>query len=98
MSAEREKWVPRVIPAPQTQRKRQPEPDRRHAYSWAPSPVARLKAVRAELATLLDVKEVRPLTGPEERYRAHLVQREVELLEEIEQIRRTSPVRPGQVD
>ena len=98
MSAEREKWVPRVIPAPQTQRKRQPAPDRRHAYSWAPSPLARLKAVRAELGTLTDVREVRPLTGPEERYRLHLVQREVELIEEIEQIGRAAPGRSHQVD
>lgn len=90
MSAEREKWVPRVIPAPQQQRKRKAEPDRRHAYSWAPSPLARLKAVRAELATLADVKAARSLTGPEERYRVHLVQREAELLEEIEELRRAS--------
>lgn len=54
---------------------------------WAPSAVNRLRAVRSEMETLVDITEKRMLTKAEQRYREHLGRREEELLEEIREER-----------
>ena len=50
---------------------------------WAPSPANRLRAVRSEMETLVDITEKRMLTKAELRYREHLTRREEELLDEM---------------
>ena len=69
-------------------------PNQSHARTfWAPAAGRRLKAVRSELATIAELREIRGLTVAEQRYLDHLLRREVELEAELTEERAEAPHR-----